>query len=155
MNRENSQANTFFELGWVVGIFEGEGWALLNKQLLPSKNYRYVPVIGMNNTSQDIVDRYIEIMKKYDVGMWVGKRKFLETKNKDQWICKVSGFKRCKKWIEVFGEHIKHKKSQLELLKKYIEYREKLNNWDATGEIEENIFLNIQKLNQKGKASTT
>jgi hypothetical protein len=155
MNRDNSQANTFFEKGWVVGIFEGEGWVVLNKQLLPSKNYRYVPVIGMNNTSQEVIDRYIEILKKNNIGVWVGKRRFLETNNKDQWVTNVNGFQRCKKWIDLFLEDIHHKKSQLELLKKYIQFREKLNNSNACGETEEQIYLEIKKLNQKGKASTT
>lgn len=155
MDRDNSQTNTLFDLGWVVGIFEGEGWVVLNKQLLPSGNYRYVPVIGMNNTSQEVVDRYVDIMKKNNVGVWVGKRRFLETKNKDQWTTNIRGFERCKKWIELFLEHIHHKKSQLELIREYIKYREKLTVHDKTGEIEENMYLKLKKLNQKGKVSTT
>lgn len=155
MNRDNSQANTFFEKGWVVGIFEGEGWVILNKQLLPSNNYRYVPIIGMNNTSQKIVDRYISIMKKYNIGVWVKKRVFLETKNKDQWQTRISGFQRCKKFLEIFKPYVEHKRKQLELLEKYINYRTPLNNWNKCGDVEESIFQGIQLLNQKGKASTT
>lgn len=152
---DNQQANTYFKIGWITGILEGEGWFILNRQLLPSGNYRYVPVIGMNNTSEEVVQRYANILKEWDIGIWIGKRKFLETKNKDQWITNVRGFQRCKKFISVIKPYLQHKIRQLELLEEYIEHRNGLGKDDPCGAYEESIFKKVQELNRKGKASTT
>lgn len=152
---DNPQAKTYFNLGWIVGVIESEGWVILNKQLLPSKNYRYIPVIGMNTTSEVIVKKYTDILQDWGVGVWVGKKRFLDTKNKDQWATNVRGFKRCAKLINIIKPYIQLKIKQLELVEELINYRSKLGKFDKCGDVEERIKSNIQALNKKGKASTT
>lgn len=155
MDRDNSQAKTYFELGWVAAILDGEGWLILNRQLLPSGYYRYVPVIGMNTTSQKIVNRYVEILKSWNVGCWVGERKFLKTQHKNQFVTNVRGFERCNKLLKIIQPYLIEKRTQGEVMMNYIAYRQPLNKNDHCGEVEEKYFLTMQNLNQTGKASTT
>lgn len=155
MNRDNPQTNTYYDIGWIVGIIEGEGWMIFNRQLQPSKSYRYVPVIGMNTTSEEILRKYINILKKWDIGVWVGKRRFLKTNNKDQWMTNVRGFKRCSKLIPILKPYLTAKKKQLDLLEQYILYRKQFNCKQSCGDIEEKMFQQMQSYNRRGKVSTT
>ena len=148
---DNPQSKSLYELGWLVGMIEGEGWMILAKQLLPSKNYRYVPVIGMNSTSKILADEMARILKSMDVGVWIGKRNSTNPKWADQYMLNVRGFKRCKKLLDIINKYLLHKKEQGKLILDYIEYRSQFNNQKSCGQIEEEYKLRLQKLNQKGK----
>jgi len=148
---DNQQSKSLYELGWLVGMIEGEGWMILNRQLLPSKNYRYVPVIGMNSTSKILADEMARILKSLDIGVWIGKRNFKNPKWSDQYVLNVRGFKRCKKLLKIINQFLLYKKVQGELLLDYINYRSRFTNKDSCGEIEENYYINFKMLNQKGK----
>jgi len=157
MEQDNQQAKSFFNLGWIVAILEGEGWFILNRRKQRDKYYVYTPVIGLNSTSQKLINQLGEILKEWNVGYWTSKRKFLETKNKDQYVVNIRGFKRCSKLLEKIIPHLNEKKSQAELLKEFIDYRMQFynNRHNHCGEKEEEYRQKLQWLNRKGKASTT
>jgi len=157
MEQDNQQAKSFFNLGWITAFLEGEGWFILNRQQQNKNRLRYVPVIGVNSTSQKLVNQLGEILKEWNVGYWISKKKFIETKNKDQYIIIVRGFKRCSKLLEKIIPYMNEKKSQAELLKKFINYRMQFynNRYNHCGDKEEKYRQELQWLNQRGKASTT
>ena len=157
MEQDNQQAKTFFNLGWIAAFLEGEGWFILNRRNFRGKHYVYTPVIGVNSTSQKLVNQLGDILRGWDVGYWTSKRKFLETKNKDQYIINVRGFKRCSKLLDKIIPYLNDKKKQAELLKEFIDYRMQFynNRHKHCGEKEEEYRQKLQCLNRKGKASTT
>lgn len=148
---DNQQPKSQYELGWLVGMIEGEGWMILNRQLLPSKNYRYVPVIGMNSTSKILAEEMARIIKSLGVGVWIGEKHTKNPKWSDQVVLNVRGFQRCKKLLEEIIPYLLLKKEQGILLRDYIEYRSKMNCKQPCGEIEERYWKKIQQLNEKGK----
>jgi LAGLIDADG endonuclease len=157
MEKDNQQAKSFFNLGWIIAFLEGEGWFIINKQKQNKNRLRYVPVIGVNTTSSRMINQIGEILSKWEVGYWVGKRRFLETKNKNQYVINIRGFKRCIKLLNIITPYMNEKKKQAELLSEYINYRMQLpkNQYNHCGEKEEKYRQKLQWLNRRGKASTT
>jgi hypothetical protein len=151
---ENQQAKSHFEMGWLAGIIDGEGWLILNEQKLPSKNVRMVPVIGVNCTSQLMIDEIQRICHKHNIGTWVGERKF-DNHWKDQFVINIRGQERAKKLLDLIGHRLILKSPQAALLLRFIEYRQAKTVHDPYGEAEQAFRRELQKLNQKGKASTT
>ena len=156
---DNQQAKSLFNLGWLIGMIEGEGWIILAKQLLPSKNYRYVPVIGMNTTSSTLKDKFVEIVKENDIGVWVGYRESQNRKWKNQHQINIRGFKRCLKLLNLIIPYLEYKKPQAELVKEYIEYRFKVHTENTsrkfippTGEKDESFRTRLMQMNEKGKS---
>jgi len=148
MNKDNQQVKDLFELGWISAIIDGEGWLIFNKQLLPSKNFRYVPVVGMNNTSLKIADNMENILKRWEIGLWRGKRNFINPNHKSQYVINVRGFKRVKKLLDIITPYLIDKKEQAEIMVEYIQYRESLPLKSACGEKEESFRQRIIELNK-------
>lgn len=152
MDRDNQQANPNYEIGWLVGIIDGEGWVILGKALnYPSKRYRYIPTVGINSTSPLIIGECHRILDKYNVGHWIQQSKIRNVKWKDQWVCVIRGYKRIKQILPIIKDRLIAKSQQANILYDFIQYREKLNNWDIYGEIEDNFYQEIKRLNRKGK----
>ena len=150
---DNQQANPL-HIGWIAGIIDGEGWLILNRQLLPSGNFRYVPVVGVNATSQAMIDQIQAICLSWGIGTWVGKRNF---KNhwKDQYALNVRGFQRASKLLKIITPHLVVKPKQAVALQKYIDLRIGKDRLEPCGAEEQALYELLKQLNQKGKASTT
>lgn len=150
MNRDNQQVKSLFDIGWISAMIDGEGWLIFNKQKLPSQNYRYVPVIGINNTSLKLVDKMCEILDEWQIGYWRGKRNFKNPRWKRQYIIRISGFKRCMKLLPLLEEYLVDKNEQAKLLREFIEYRLSLPNihFNKCGEKEEAYRQRLQQLNK-------
>jgi hypothetical protein len=148
---DNQQPKSLYELGWLVGMIEGEGWIILNRQLTKSNNYKYVPVIGMNSTSKILADEMSRIIKSMDVGVWEGFRKSKNAKWADQVVLNVRGFKRCKKLLDIIYPHLLLKKEQAKLILDYIEYRSQFTHKESCGDVENKFWEILHKLNEKGK----
>lgn len=152
----NQQAKPNFEIGWLVGIIDGEGWIMLAKAVNhPSGNIRYIPTIGVNATDKSMIDEMSRILDKHQVGHWIGKKEAQKKKWKDQWQLIIRGFKRSRKMLDLLGDSLIVKQDRADVLRKFIQFRSKLNNHDAYGEKEKQFFQELKRLNRRGKAPTT
>lgn len=148
MDKDNQQAKpNLFELGRISALIDGEGWLIFNRQALPSKRFRYVPVIGMNSTSKRLADEMDSTLQKHGIGLWRGMRNFSNPNHKMQYMIRVQGFKRCLRLLELFGEFLVEKLEQARLLKEYIKYRLQLPPQSPCGEKEEAYRQRLMKLN--------
>ncbi len=50
------------DLAWAAGFFEGEGCVHLKKERRPNHGRKEVPVIQLNNTDKDVLERFIQIV---------------------------------------------------------------------------------------------
>ena len=148
MGNGQSAGKDSFSVGWLTGIIDGEGWLILNRQLLSSKNYRYVPVIGMNTTSDKIADEFHRLLRVLNVGVWRGLRHFKNPKHKKQHQFNVRGFKRCLLLIELIDGRLIEKQTQLDLLKEYIMFRLSLPLKSPCGTLEDEYYQKLKGLNE-------
>lgn len=152
----NQQVNPDYEIGWLVGILDGEGWFILGKATNhPSKKIRYVPTVGVNSTDESIVKELSRILDKYQIGYWIKKREFKKKIWKDQWILVIRGFKRVKKILPLVKDKLICKSKPANLIFSFIKYRESLDYNEAYSKEEEKFYLEAKRLNQKGKTPTT
>lgn len=108
------------------------------------------PTIGIANTDFGLIEKCSEILKTFGVGHFVYQcyRKRYGN-NKDQKALMVIGLKRASRFIEVFGAFLR-KQAQIGLVKKFVDYRLSVDRCTLYGNIENSIYTEIKRLNQKG-----
>ena len=152
----NQQTNSDYEIGWLVGLLDGEGWFILAKAWRwQRKSNIYVPTCGFGITSEEIVKEAHRILNKLGVGHWIGKRNMSNPRWSDQWTLVIRGLRRCEQLLPLIKDRLIEKNKQANLLFDFIQYRKKLNNWDTYSEVEEKFYQESKRLNVKGKVSTT
>lgn len=109
--------------GWFGGIVDGEGYLCIVKtQETRRKNPKYVPRFGIVNTDEKLIEAVMMILKETRVGFNRSDRPATKKWKKTMRIV-VSGMKRCKKFLEVFGPYIYAKADRVELLKEFCDLR--------------------------------
>lgn len=152
MNMDNQQVKSLFDLGWVSAIIDGEGWLIINSSDTRQNGIRYAPVIGMNNTSVELVDRLSKILTEWGIGHWRGERNFKNPNHQKQYMITISGYKRCIKLLPILKDILIVKKQQASILLELVEYRLSLTNKHSVcGEKEIEYKRLIQQLNSKIK----
>jgi hypothetical protein len=137
MNTDNQQQTVSdFEIGWMAGIIEGEGSIVLqiHKRKGRSQQLRVTPRIIVTNSDVNLIDKYIDILKRLNVGRYVRhtkpnnrrasdlfKAQGKNPKFKDMTWVYVEGFKRMHRILPLivpcmYGE----KKVRASLLLKFI-----------------------------------
>jgi len=139
MDKDNQQQTVNdFEIGWIAGLIEGEGSICLHihKRNGRSQNIRVTPRVIVTNTDKEMIEKYINILDRLNIGKWVrhtkpnnvstlfklnGKK---TNKFKDITYVHVDGFKRLSKLLPLIAPHIAgEKKIRAELLIKFISNR--------------------------------
>lgn len=118
----NQQQNINFEIGYILGILDGEGSVTINKigkTKTPPFYAKLGSFISITNTNQDIIDRCIEYLKNMELPFHVS-TSYKSLKHKPVIRITVAGIKRCKKWIDFFKEYSFGKKNRFEILEEFI-----------------------------------
>lgn len=133
------------ELGWFVGIIDGEGSITIRKQ-----GPTFTPTIKMCNTSKKLIDKYCELLDKMEVSYHCyGRQK--DGDRKYQWEVSVNGRPRVLKLLLLIADSLVSKQQQAFKVLEWIESR----GLDLRGKYtEEQIKLisDIRNLNGRGKA---
>lgn len=133
------------ELGWFVGIIDGEGSISIRKQ-----GQTFTPTIKMSNTSKKLIDKYCELLDKMEVSYHCyGRQK--EGDRKYQWEVSVNGRPRVLKLLLLIVDSLVSKQQQANKVLEWIESR----GLDLRGKYTENqlkIISDIRILNGRGKA---
>lgn len=114
MDNQQERSAASFDLGWVVGIFEGEGsvslaWARNGEQILP--------VISIANTDPNIIEACVQILNAHQVPTYVHW-------NQKVGKVKITGAKRVLKFIELVEPAVKgNKQTQLHITQRWIQSR--------------------------------
>lgn len=139
---DNQQERLAFDIGWIVGIIEGEGSILLTR-----KTKGLYPSIQIGNCNQGVIDRTVRILKAINVGCYVtpGERRTSEDR-----IFKridIGGFQRLIKFFEVVKlDYFEGKWEEAFLLTEYLRIRSSKEANSPHGYEEEGIFQDFKKL---------
>ena len=122
MNRDN-QAGKINTIGWIAGFFDGEGYIGLWKRS-DNRGYKdtYRPSVVISNTDEKTIVYLSEQLILNGVPNHIKERKSRNGWRKS-WVVEISGFERIKKFIYFIEEHVITKRSQVEIMKEFINKR--------------------------------
>lgn len=114
----NQQERRHFYIGYLLGIIDGEG----AYQLSPDKKY-YSPVITINNTDDELIDRTAEALRFLAIPyhVWVPKRHSKERRKPKRLY--IKGIKRVKRATDVLLEFPSAKRERAKLLNDFCRHR--------------------------------
>lgn len=118
MKLDNQQERQFFNIGFLVGMIEGEGSISLLKTVRPTKFHAYISITGMNK----ILMEYTAETAK-NLGLPFHFKRYGYNK---VYRIQVYGMSRCKKWLDIIFPYLTGKKPQAEILLEFIALREKV-----------------------------
>lgn len=148
MELDNQQA-TSFELGWLVGILDGEGAiGITRRNRATSINLK--PYIQMANCDKSIIDRYCSILKKLNIPHYISYQK-PRGRVKECWQVGIAGLKRTLKLLPLVQDSLTGvKRRKANLVREYCESR--LSDWHAAPLTERQIgiFEKVSELNSRG-----
>jgi len=128
---ENQQGLTDYEIGWICGMFDGEGNVGMNitgnysamKKLNTRRHTILVPRLTVANTDYAAIMLYKDLFAKIGVGVHIQTGRRNNPKHKPCYKATINGHKRVLKAMKVFnGCHIK--RAALDVLYKWLMHRE-------------------------------
>ena len=111
-----NQQITLTELGWLAGIYDGEGYIGFSRQ--NAKKVRSIrPDIQLVNCDPEVIVRVVKLLNKIEINPYIRER----CHNKKEWsinfIVSISKFTHVKKFIDTIGQYLTgEKKARAELM---------------------------------------
>jgi hypothetical protein len=133
-----------FDLGWLIGIIDGEGSFWLARS--PSG---YLPVFEIVNTNFDIIAQIELCLKKLGISYHI----YIPTRNSRQKPYKkleVKGIERLKKFFDKLAKYFKCRFDQADLLRQFVEHRLSVPKLEPYTEVENQIFYLLKHFNHRG-----
>lgn len=151
----NQQGKTHFNIGWLVGLFEGEGCVTLSRSAM-SKNkhgHKITPYMSITGMNENLMGVAIETIEEFRLPLYVTRRQGVIRIH-------VAGLGRCKRWIEFLLPYLVGKKEPAEIVLQFIKSRENVLNehpWSKPyTDHELELFSEVHALNRgNAKPSTT
>ena len=147
-NQQERLAISQFDLGWLIGIFDGEGsfWMASCK----SKGYEgFMPVFEISNTNFQIMDRVEELLKDLNIPFhcYIPKR---NSKQKEYRKLEVKGIKRLKRFFDILYPYFDCRFEQASLLKSFIDLRLSKKSNEPYTDNEHSIYYQLRQRNKRG-----
>lgn len=136
MNTDNPQQTVSnFEIGWLVGIIEGEGSITLQiSKRARMQSLRVEPRVIITNTDQVLVEGALSILDRLGIGKWVMHTKANNIKHSAESLVKksykdityihVTGFKRVARLLSICSQGmVGEKRKRAEVLLRFVKNR--------------------------------
>ena len=148
MDNHAGQGLTEYELGWLAGVWDGEG-SIMIQRYPKKKGYTYVSAISVANTSDVFAAKVIELLDKVDIRLGIHERTFKEHEcRKTLYQLKTVKQATCQKFCVLLLPYLVSKKAQAKLMMRFLSAR-KENHFQ--GEEEAELFKEVKSLNKFGK----
>ncbi len=118
---DNQLERTLFDIGWLVGIIDGEGCFALSKKRMSNGTHSYAPTIQITNTNLAIMEKAQRIIKDHGLSCYFYSR--IPKMGRTYFRIEITGFKRIKRFIDQFGHLFECRKGQIGCLKEYVDLR--------------------------------
>lgn len=117
---DNPQERLAFDLGWLVGIIDGEGSFMILTRTKGDLISAF-PCINIDNTNLLIIERAQRIIKELGLACYV---QFKPKKvGKNSWSLQVRGVRRVASFLEKVGPFFECRAAQARLLQRYVQSR--------------------------------
>ena len=154
----NQQGNVSFNIGYLLGIIDGEGTISLAKCKGYKKGtFKISPLISITNTDKRITDLCINALNLINIPHFITSSQKTKS-NKIIYKIIIGGLKRVDKFIKQINGYYFAKGDRLEIVRKFIDSRNKILDEHPAKKpytLEEiNLFNAIRTLNGQGGKST-
>lgn len=144
---DNQQGTvTDIEIGWIVGIFEGEGCFRLSK----TQDNQFKPMLIMSNTNFEIIEEFVRIVSKLNVGCYICTPKVYKAYKKPLKRVEINGILKVKKFLDFFLPHFHCRHSQAKILKDFVDLRLSKDHKEPYGSDEYSLYYILKELNKRG-----
>lgn len=140
----DNQQERLFNLGWLVGILDGEGAFCLH--VVKKGNGYYAPAIYVGNTNLAIVDKVEKILKDLDVPYHV-LSKILKS-GKEFRSIRIYGLKRTSNLLNKTIQYYECKKRQADIMLEYANIRFSKYPKQPLDEREHNLYKELRDLHK-------
>jgi hypothetical protein len=108
-NQQESSTQDLIDLGWLGGIFDGEGTITITIRGRKNQTDLLTPRITVANTDKIIIDKITQIYKKYNIPYWIS---YYKSKGnwKESWRVEITGIKRSLKILPILKKYLVAKK---------------------------------------------
>lgn len=152
----NQQERQLFDIGWLVGILDGEGcFSLCKFKTGRKKQSDYIfPQIIIASTSPEITTKAQEILARLEISSHIVYYPSKKATQKAYWSIRVTGIKRIKRFMDVLFNYLECRKAQAKVLKDFVELRI-AKPLRAPYDVEDEMVDAIKLLNQRGTTESS
>jgi len=147
---DNQQERSAFELGWLIGIIDGEGSFWMSKGISSNGQYQYYqPVFEIVNTNFEIISKIRCLFHQYSIPYYIGDGK-RNSFSKPFKRIEVKGVKRLYYFFSKLMPYFECRKAQASLLNEFVQSRVHKSARDKYTERECVIYQELKDLNHRG-----
>ena len=119
----NQQERLFFDIGYILGMIDGEG----SYQIAPKYKYKnytmYAPRISIYNNNPHIIQQTINALKNWNIIFSVYAPPLHSGETRVCYRIYIEGIKRCKKLTDILLQFPSGKKERVQLINDFCNYR--------------------------------
>ena len=124
----NQQGKMHFNIGWLVGMVEGEGSITLTRSAKAKNKFghKITPHLSITGTNDALMEKATEVIKFFKLPFSIDKRKNSNPNWKDTIRIQVYGLRRVEQWLFLLYPYLVGKKEQAETVLQFIENRKRV-----------------------------
>ena len=111
-----------FDLGWMIGIIDGEGciglWSRGGE-----RKHTFKPGLRMSNTSKVLIDKFTGMLDIIECPYHIIYYKPRNERSKEYWTVSIEGFKRLTKILPLIKDRLVEKNQQANLVWEWVQSR--------------------------------
>lgn len=137
-----------FDLGWLIGIIEGEGTFLLYKKKCSQRNpISYGVKIVIYNTNLKIIENIERILKNFYI-KYTTQKVIRDSKRKISYQVVIQSFANLKRLFDIFGDKFPCRKEKPKILKEYVKLRLSKYNKNIVLDEEHQLFIKFNQITE-------
>jgi LAGLIDADG-like domain len=143
---------TEFEIGWLIGIFDGEGCYTIAKTVRHG-NVSLTPSIKFVNTNFEIIEEVQMILKAFEIEHFTYNVQRSGNRKPAKRI-EINGLEKIKKFFDIFFLRMRCRVDQAKVLKEFVELRLSKKQKESYTNDEYSLYSIMRELNRTGSGTS-
>ncbi len=120
---DNQQVRFFFDIGYLLGMIDGEGSCQLGRKYASKNGVIYTPKIGIYNSNPEIIQLIINIFKRNNIAFYFYEPKIHGKENRPCYRVEIIGVKRVKRLTDLLLNFPFGKQERIQILNDFCNYK--------------------------------
>ena len=151
---DNQQERLLFDIGYIIGMLDGEGSYQLGCKYVRSDRHYYSPKVSIFNNNPKIIQQVINALKYIGISYHVWSPQIKGKEKRIVYRIQIAGIRRVKKFTDLILEYPSGKKERAKLLNDFCNYRLSIPQKDLDSghiitysQVEEDFHAKLKELN--------